>query len=468
MAREYFLNGAIVPVDYYYGSSFPQNGQLIGTIGFLMGGQITAQLLMIWCMGLLSTITIYSISKSLNLSKNGSLISILIWNTSISILFLYQSSKIDIMWSFFDLLGIYAFSKWFYDYNSQQKSNWLVISGFMFSMSFGIKHVSAFTIFLLLLAIFLVMYKNNNSLKITFKYSFLFLFPISISFFWIFRSYILSGSLFYSGSNLPNETGLLGIFDIIWNMSMLGNASSFEGPMGKSIGPTILAILPTILICKNINSKVLHVLLFSSFMIILWYNGVQRARHLLPTLALLSVTCGYLIDVLPSKYIRYKFFLITMIVTVSLINISQWIHYNFFSIKRVEYIFNNDLDNYLENNLDKFEWYPNFSMTKFINNSLPKDCKIAALSTGNSYYINRKFYSVSKKLGPSFNESIQDIDFIKFYEKLKEFGITHIFLNHFVINQYQLHLCILNSHDFQNKYLKKIMSSGGQIIYEVL
>ena len=53
LAREYSIHNKIIPIDYYYGSTFPQNGQLLTTLGFLLNDQITAQLVISWLMGIL-------------------------------------------------------------------------------------------------------------------------------------------------------------------------------------------------------------------------------------------------------------------------------------------------------------------------------------------------------------------------------------------------------------------------------
>ncbi len=92
----------------------------------------------------------------------------------------------------------------------------------------------------------------------------------------------------------------------------------------------------------------------------------------------------------------------------SLFSIAQTTYLNCISTNRIEFINNNDIDKYLEYNIDKWKWYPNYQITNFIKNNFSNDIKIAALSSGNSYYLDKKFYGVRKSRRPTFFE--KDID----------------------------------------------------------
>ena len=277
----------------------------------------------------------------------------------------------------------------------------------------------------------------------------------------------MTGSFFYTGGDLPNNEGIMGLFITIWQMSMLGNAVSFEGPMGKSIGPTILAVLPSILLYRRVDQRIWKILIFCLLMLILWYNGVQRARHLFPTIALLSVVSGYLINQAIKNNKRIGYFILSLVLTCSIINLGSWTYVNFFSIKRLNYIYDNNLDLYLKTNLDKSDWYPNYEMTRFIRDKLAKNIKIAALSTGNSFYLNKPFYGARPILGINFIEKKNDITSYQFYKKMKDFGITHVFLNGHVIKTWNLNDSWLNNDHFKFKYLNQILNHNGQILFEL-
>ena len=81
-----------------------------------------------------------------------------------------------------------------------------------------------------------------------------------------------------------------------------------------------------------------------------------------------------------------------MLVVFSIgLNIGPWVYVNFISTDRFGYISGQyNLDEYLKVNLVKWDWYPNYDMTIKIRDELPNNVKIAALSTGNSYYVGKR------------------------------------------------------------------------------
>ena len=467
LAREYFIEGKITPVDYYFGSTFPQNGQLITTLGFLLNDQITAQLFVSWLMGVFCCFTIIMISRMVSDFKTA-LIAVIIWYGTYSVAFINQSAKIDLAWTFFDLLSIYAFFNWFYKTGYSLNNKWLIVSGFLISIAIGIKQASAFTIFVISIGIILkyVNDKKFNFSKIVISISF-YILPIIFSLHWIIRTYLLTGSIVYTGGELPNNYGIDGYFKTILEMSMLGNASSFEGPMGKTIGPTLLAVLPLFLFIKKIDDKIKAMLIFCLFMSFLWYNGVQRARHFLPTIAMLSVCSAYIVNLFTKNNFKIGKPILVLIVFCSFFNILPWTYVNFVSVDRISYFYNQDLDDYLKKNLDKWQWYPNYTITNFVKDSLPKDIKIAALSTGNSYYLERKYYGARKTLGPSFTESKSQISKDGFLYKLKENDITHIFINDHVLKKWSLQDSWLNDSGFKKDNMVNIINKGGQHLYKL-
>ena len=56
---------------------------------------------------------------------------------------------------------------------------------------------------------------------------------------------------------------------------------------------------------------------------------------------------------------------------------------------------------------------------------------------------------------------------IDFYSYLKNFGITHVFLNKHVIKKWELDECWLNNEVFIKKYLNEICYDSDQILYEL-
>ena len=108
-------------------------------------------------------------------------------------------------------------------------------------------------------------------------------------------------------------------------------------------------------------------------------------------------------------------------------------------------------------------------MTIKIRDELPKDVKIAALSTGNSYYLNQPFYCP----GPAtlavawIQDSSQYPDPQDFYNKLINFGITHVFINDHVVEQWGLENSWINQSEFKERYLDVMLKVDGQFLYKI-
>jgi len=470
LSREYANNSIISVVDYAIGSSFPQNGQLINTLGLLFKDQIVAQLLIVWSMGILCVLIIYSIGRTF-CSRQVTLIGILIWYGTYSVAFLAQSAKIDITWAAFDLLALYVFMQWYFSDSSKGETKLLFLAGFFLGIAGGVKQASFYTIILLMLAItFRLFGKKEHSIITLIKSYSAFLIPASIAGIWVIRSYLLTGEFVFTGRSFQNNHGILGFFQTLWRMSMLGNAVSLEGAMGKSIGPSILALVPIIFFFKNVDRRVWHILGYCGLMLILWYNGVQRARHLLPTIALLSLVAGYVVHLLISQKPKFGYTVLILVFFSIGLNLSPWVYVNFISTNRFGYILGqHNLDEYLKENLTKRNWYPNYDMTIKIRDKLPSNVKIAALSTGNSYYLDKPFYGAKPTLlAPAWTQdSLEYPDPQDFYNELIDSGITHVFINDYVVKNWGLEKALLNQHIFKDKYLKKIIAVDGQHLYVI-
>ena len=152
---------SIVVVDYAMGSIYPQNGQLISTMGLLLKDQVLGQLLVSWMMGLLCILTIYSIGRFL-FNRQTALIGVLIWYGTYSVAFLAQSAKIDLTWAAFDLLALFVFMQWYFADSSHKNIKWLVLSGLFLGIAGGVKQVSIFTIILFILGITFRLFNNNK------------------------------------------------------------------------------------------------------------------------------------------------------------------------------------------------------------------------------------------------------------------------------------------------------------------
>ena len=207
-------------------------------------------------------------------------------------------------------------------------------------------------------------------------------------------------------------------------------------------------------------------------MLVLWFLGVQRARHLLPTLGLLAILAGYVVAQLISQRRYIGYFALTLLMTSVILSLGRWTYINFVSLQRVDYVMGlQDVNGYLETNLRKLSFYPNYSIMVYTRNHLPMDARIAALSDDVSYYLDRTLYGTRSDYS-SFSGSWADTpadvpEPERFARRLQVAGITHVFINASVVEARELSDAWLSNLEFQEKYMDRLICAEGQCLYEL-
>ena len=460
-AREYARQGRIASVDYAYTDMYPANGQMLSTLGFLLRGQVLGQLLVTWATGLLAAVAIYALGRTW-FSRRVALLAVAVWYGTYAVGYQAASGKIDLAWAAFDLLALLAFSRWYFVRQGERSWGWLVIAGLFLGVAGGTKQASLFTAVAMAVGIAFKLWRDGSLKPKVVVSSYLAIgLPALVAVVWLVRSYVISGSIAVTGEGLPGETGFIGYFRVLWDMSMLGNTPGMEGPFGKSIGPAMLASVPVVLLFRDVDRRVWHILAFCGLMSVMWYFGVQRSRHFLPTLGLLSLVAGYVTVSLLGRKPRLGQALVVLVVAALVLNLAVWTYINFASIQRVPYVIGlQTKDEYLEKNLPKQEWYPNYTVTSYAQ-GLPEHARIAALSTGNGFYVERPFYS-------GWAQTPGEVpDPVAFYGQLKSSDITHVFINDFVVRQRHYEEAWLTHPSFQAEYLEELVCDDGQCLYAV-
>ena len=471
--REYARQHALLVVDHAYGTTFPQNAQLISTFGFLLRGQILAQLLVSWLPGVLSLAAVYALGRTF-VPLRSRLIAIIVWYGTYSMSYLATSAKLDVAWSAFDLLGLLAFSNWYFANRDDRHWRWLILAGIFFGTAGGVKSVSLFTVIVLSLAVAVRLWRDNQRRPARWMAAYLALGVPSATLagVWVVRTFILTDGIGWTGSDLPGYNSVWGFFQVLWEMSMMGNAPTFEGALGKSIGPAILATLPLLLLFRQVSPKIKHILVFCGLMLVLWFLGVQRARHLLPTLGLLAILAGYVVAQLISQRRYIGYFALTLLMVSVILSLGRWTYINFVSLQRVDYVMGlQDVNGYLETNLRKLSYYPNYSIMVFTRKHLPMDARIVALSDDVSYYLDRTLYGIRSdylSFSGSWADTPADVpEPERFARRLEIAGITHVFINASVVEARELSDAWLSNLEFQEKYMDRLICAEGQCLYEL-
>jgi hypothetical protein len=461
-ARDYAREGAIVPVEYAYNSVFPANGQMLSSFGYLLRGQIVAQLLVSWVMGVLAASVVYAIGRTW-LNRRAAIVGVMIWYATTSVAFLAASGKIDLAWAAFDLLSIAAFGHWYFSNNGDRDWRWLALAGVFLGLAGGVKQASIFTAGVMAIGIAyrLISDRDTDVRHWALAYGPMALLAVP-AVIWVARALALTDSPGFTGTNLNNDSGAGGFFKAIWDMSMLGNAGDTEGPNGKSIGPAMLAVIPLAVVVKGLDRRVLHFLVFAALMIIVWFFAVQRARHMLPVLGLLALTSGYLVALMIERRPLVGRALMLGLLAAVAINFATWGWVNFVSLDHAARAFNVSTDDqHFQRNMPELPWYPNATVTAFVRDKTPAEAILAAPSGSNGLYLNRTLYQDRFQTEADFpNPQV-------FVTRLKADGVTHVYINDFVIGQRGHEQAWLARPDFQTQYLDELVCDAGQCVYEL-
>lgn len=469
-AREFVWQGGIVAPDFIYTASFPGNGALLTSVGFLIRGQILGQLIGVWLPGVLAALTIYSLGRSW-ISPAVGITAASLWSGTYTVGYLLTSGKIDLSWTAFDLLAILAFSRWFFADSEESKPKWLLLSGALLGVAAGTKQASFLTAALLTAGMLWKLQQSNVSVRRGLSTIACFGLPVLPSLFWVVRAYLLTGEPFFAGGELRNESGFWPFFETLWQMSMEGNVQTeLEGPLGKSVGPVFLAILPFLILFRRFDHRLLSLLLFSGGMLILWYQTVQRPRHLLPTLGLLAIlsACA-LFHLFRQKPGTGRVLILACIGSLAL-NLGIWGYVNFASFSRIPFVVGRqDLDQYLQANLSVTRWYPSYEITRFVRGKLPVGAQIAALtpasnnlgSPTHSFYLERPLHGYFTQ-SPTEAPEAQG-----FLEILRRAGMSHVLIYDSALDDGELAGAWLVQEEFQEAYLELLLRDNGQSLYEI-
>ena len=460
VAKEYAARHALEQVDYAYVTSYPQNGQMLSTLGFLLRGQILGQLLVSFAMGALFIETVYAVGRAY-FTRKAAFIGMAIVYGTYSVAYLHASGKIDLAWAAFDLLAVFAFSRWYFSETQSRNWRWLVLAGLFAGAAAGVKQATLFTVIALSVGIAFRLVQDQERRPMAWAAAGVaFGLPISLAVLWVVRTYVITGVIGSAGPGTGGEGGTAGLLRNVWAMSMLGNAGGIEGPLGKPVGPALLGVIPLLAILPRMDRRLWHILAFAAIVVLLWSLGVQRARHLLPVLALLALVAGYIIERLLSDRRRVGQLVLGVVLLSLATNLSIWTYINLVSFQRMQYVLGlQDRDRYLEVNLPKVERYPNYAILRYVRDHVDKKARIVGLSTRNSFYLERPLYTVGKS---SF-EDVPDVPSL--VRRLEEEEYTHMFVNDFIVEERDLADSVLLGPEFSSSHLKELICADGQCLY---
>ena len=473
LPREYASQHALVVVDYAYGYYYPQNAQLLSTLGFLLQGEALAVTLVSFVTGLLSGVAVYSLGRSY-FGREAGIIGAVAFYGMFAFGFVSGSAKVDLAWAFFDLLGIIAFSRWYF--GTEARARWLVLAGVFVGVGLAIKYSSLFTIAALGAALMVTsLVRRRTGTKRVLLDSLAFGVPIALSALWLVRTYLLTDNPVYPMFNsliLDTHTGEIGLtqYDnillfprILWDMSM----GWIAGGMGKPIGPILLAAIPMLLLFRGVDWRIKHILLFCLLAAGLWFFGLQRARHILPILALLSVVAGYATFLMLQHQRPLGLTLVALAIVALSMNSVIWARSRLPVPESITYAAGlQTRQEFLAAKIGEYFWYPDYDVLQYISNVLPSDARLVGNpSSGAAYYVDRPIYGRLLYTSVSSQETLCD---------LKAHDIDHMWVNFDIIDYLNPKSTsggqpVYWSEDaeFRTAYLSELYSNGPQSVYQV-
>jgi hypothetical protein len=474
--KRYVQLSRIAPLPASFYDDLPLNVQMISTWALLLRGDVLAQLLVGFGFGIACLPAIATLANLLFGSGVAAWATLAFFSLG-AISYANDSTKIDAGWAFFDLASLLAFSYWYF---KRADWRWLALAGVLGGLGLGAKYTALFTLTPLLVGIaWRTLRWDKCGVKPLIARWALYLAPcMALGGIWMLKNVLFVGNpvyplfnkqiLGYAAESPPNHAfGLLGMVTILWDMSM----GPFAFGFGKPVGPLLLASVPLILLLKERDRKIFHLLAFVGIGYLLWYVGVQRDRNFLPQLAILAICGGYALRAFTSHVSPTRFAVAALALAGPVYALATYAWVHVYRLAPVPYILGvQDRETYLRRNL--LEWYPSYDAILFINTYLPANARIIGLHNGNGYYLDREYILSDDIEGRVIHDVTSERELLA---ALRARRITHIFINDYVVQQWRMGYggkqgyaeSLVEQPDFQARYMTLIFSEPDQHLYEL-
>ena len=486
-------NHKVVEIPYLVYAYLPSNIPMLSTLGLLLKSDLLSQLISGFLMGILAMATIYSFARE-GFSRETSLTAAAIFYATPVVSWLSHSAKVDLGWTFFELLAIYTFFN-FFSARGKETTKWALLSGIFCGFSMGTKYASFSAIIIALGIIIKILVIDKKELGRTLKVLAHFLIPaVLIASPWYIRNYLFTGNPVYpvftfdlAGKGCNQSSRIIEYFTIFWHMSMIHMSKGMSQPAG----PIFIAFTPCLLLLRKINYRIKFMLIYSLAFSILWYSQVQFTRHFLPALALLAIVAAYSIYRLMDSNALLRRFVPLVLVGMLSINVVTTVGH--VGVKGILFVFGGESrETFLSRAFSKGKWvtHENYEMIKYINTKTDKSVRILVFGSLHPYYIERDYigYYWYKPGYFGDTEISREKDIDKLMVELKRKKITHVFVNPFkfvkVHTGYSWEKIELDGDPFpafreafgntaifsdesRGKYLKLVFSYDGQYLYKI-
>lgn len=261
-------------------------------------------------------------------------------------------------------------------------------------------------------------------------------FTVAFSCVWYVRQWIVMGNPFF-----PFFTGIFGLSGLTPEVSSALSETSIRGSMGlgtgiidlitlpwrvtmrpdmfggEQLGPLFLAVIPCIVLVKNVVRPIKQMMAFAAAYFLLWFLGYQNVRFLLPAVPFLSVMAAYAVyEAAGSGSILARSLRAVTLVLVAFYAVLA-VYFNIGAVKPVFGI--ETRESYLAKNERSFE------VSEYMNMNLPRKSKVLVVNEGHTFYVDvpskrEEYYWIFANYDSKLDTPEKVMDFFR-----KE-GFTHV------------------------------------------
>lgn len=397
LPKLYLLNNSIyfVPGGLLYYSVMPKLVDMLYVFGLSLGSDLFPRLIH-YLFGLLTVVVSYKLSR-IFLDKKYSLISSVIFYSSIVVGWESVSSYIDLGRAFFEVLTLWGFINWI----KTGEKKWLIESAIILGLAISTKILAIQSLIIFMPLIIYAAFVKKQSIRDTFKNVLMYtVVSLSISIPWLVFSFMNTGNPIYPFFN--SNIYVVGDFLNINIESLWSNLLALFYFFTNQISPIYLIIFPlTFAFYKKFTKELRVVYLYSALALVVLYIFPKdgQERFILAYLPAFSIICSATISKI--KTISIKNYLIYLVLFLSLFSIT---YRGAANARYLSVIFNDESStSYLEKKLN-FNFGDFYDTDGFFKENIKKDDMVLLYGFHNLYYVDFPFTHESWiKKGDSFS-----------------------------------------------------------------
>ncbi len=297
LAREYAARHQLAVVSRLPYSFFPQNVEVLYTLGFLLDGQIAAKVIT-WAFFPLAAMSVVLIGARW-FSAAGGLIGAALFAATPFISWTGSVAKNDLALALYLLLAVYGVVRW-----TETKSfGWLAAGVMFLAFAFGVKHVAVLGAAPLALLALWNWRRAPITLRQTAALAAIF---VCCGLYWHARTFVLTGNPLYpemgasairstTASGHPELSRLdrLGVYlSFPWRIHFRG-LHAFESPSPNPVGFVLLAFFPWFWLRGGIRSRPARLLLIFCIAYFLYWAAILiKVRYAIAAFGILFAWLG--------------------------------------------------------------------------------------------------------------------------------------------------------------------------------